>query len=282
MSYRKRGSSRYTLHSARSMPSGSAKGLHGKGQDKYPGISKNVNFHRSDKITAEMAFGSRSKRSQALDLVKMAEIAPNIEAYLKSPNRFDWPCVDTADARLIFSHKSKRSQAADLARAAKRKVPLEIWIKSSEHTDLQGVDTKNAKPGQKRVTKQRLRKWKIVPKKKADKAKKSKLEKQKALDHEFLNGKVSKEEYERKRTMPNKKEIVEKAQEIHMEQLAKEGLPTVTATEQELKENGTFETARANLMRGETSKADSQMLQYISDLRTELEPYGFDIVEREQ
>jgi hypothetical protein len=278
LSYHRKSDKTHYWPPKRKALSGSGKGVKGFGHghgDKYPGMSKNVDFHKSDRLVAETVFSQRSKRSQSQDLIRMATITPSLEVWLKNPNRYDFAGVDTPDPNLIFSHKTKRAQAADLARAAKRKVPLEVWIKDTAHADLKGVDTKNAK---------HVRKFKVVPKKTAEKAKKSKLEKQKELDHEFLDGKISKEEYERKRTggrMPKKEEIIEKAQEIHKEQLAKEGLPALSATEQELKESGTFEEARADLMRGETTKADSAMLQYIDDLRRELEPFGFDIVEHE-
>ncbi|MGA2309496.1 MAG: hypothetical protein ABSG57_08115 [Candidatus Bathyarchaeia archaeon] len=266
MSYQKKhGSSEYYLRSRRVLPTGS-RALHGNGHghgDKYPGINRNVDFHKSDKLVAEMAFSQRSKRSQAIDRVKLAEITTNLEAWLHSPNRLDFPGVDTPNGRLIFSHKSKRAQAADLAKAAKRKVPMEIWIKDTAHTDLKGVDTKNAKtqgPREKVV-----RKYRVVPKEEA-----KKLE---------MKVSESKEAKEKKHTLPSKAEILERAQEIHAEKEVKSGLPAKTAEEGELKESGDFEAARSELMSGEGSKADAQVLEYVHNINSELEPLGFKVVE---
>jgi hypothetical protein len=63
-----------------------------------------------------------------------------------------------------------------------------------------------------------------------------------------------------------------------MQEQERHGLPAITPEESELKESGAFEEARAELMRGEKSKADAQVEQYVHDLKGELEPLGFTIV----
>jgi len=245
MSYKRRNQREYQIDVRRQNIRSS---LHGRGgQKRYPGIN-----------VAKEAFEARSKRSKTQDLLKMAEIAPNVSAWLKCPNRLDLPGLDTPDAAMIFARRSKRSQAQDLARAARRKVPVEVWIGDPSRVDLQGVDT----PGSK---KPKPRRFKVVEEEEGKKLELKRAESEKTG--------------EKKHTLPSKQEIIERAQQIHMEKEAKQGLPTISAEESELKESGEFEEARADLMRGEKSKADAQIEGYIHDLNSELEPMGYRVVE---
>jgi hypothetical protein len=184
----------------------------------------------------------------------MAEIAPSVSAWLKCPNRLDIPGLDTPNAALVFSHRSKRSQAQDLARAAKKKVPVEVWIGDPSRFDVKGVDTPSSKD---------VRRFKPVPKEEAKKILEEK----------------AKEKKEPTRKLPTKEEILERAQERFQEKQTKVGLPAITAEEQELKESGLFEEARAELMRGEKSRADVQIEEYVHNLNSELEPLGFQVVQ---
>jgi hypothetical protein len=245
MPYQRHGEQSYEIESRHARgPSGTLKrkGFGSKGR--YPGINM-----------AKQVFAEKSQRSRTQDLLKMAEIAPSVEAWLKCPNRLDLPGLDTPDAALVFSHRSKRSQAQDLARAARRKVPVEIWIGDPSKVDLQGVDT----PGSK---KPKPRRFKVVEKEEGKK----------------LELKRATEEKKEGRKLPTKAEILERAQELHKVELVKQGLPVISAEEKELKESGTFEEARADLMRGEKSKADPQIEAYVHDLNGELEPLGFQVV----
>jgi hypothetical protein len=236
MSYKREHRRQYPIDAKRQSVKGS---LHGRGvQKRYPGIN-----------LAKQVFAEKSKRSQTQDLLKMAQIAPNISAWLKCPNRLDLPGLDTPDAALVFAHRSKRSQAQDLARAARQKVPVEVWIGDPSRFDIKGVDTPSSK---------KPRRFKPVPKEDAKK-----------IEAEKKQG----------RKLPTKGEILERAQAIHKEELVKQGLPAISAEEGELKESGTFEEARVDLMRGEQSKADAQIEGYIHDLNSELEPMGYRVVE---
>jgi hypothetical protein len=247
MSYKRHNQREYQIDVRRQNFRGS---LHGRGgQKRYPGIN-----------VAKEAFEARSKRSKTQDLLKMAEIAPNVTAWLKCPNRLDLPGLDTPDATMIFARRSKRSQAQDLARAARRKVPVEVWIGDPSKVDLQGVDT----PGSK---KPKPRRFKVVEKEEGKKLELKRIE--------------SKETEEKKHTLPSKEEILQRAQEMHKEELVREGLPALSAEESELKESGTFEEARMDLMRGERSKVDAQIEGYVHDLNSELEPMGYRVVEIE-
>jgi hypothetical protein len=212
----------------------------------------NARLHQGDKKVAEVVFQSRPLRSQSQDLIRLAPITRDLEAWLRTPNKLDFPNVDTPDAQLIFSHKSRRSQAQDLARAARRKVSLEIWIRDTAHSDLEGVDTKRKEP-------KTVKRFKICRKDQAKEAEKKQVE-------------------PKGRKLPTKPEIIQKAKEKFLEEQARMGLPTITPEEQELKEGGYFEGARAELMRGEESKVSGEVLKYIDDLRSELEPQGYTIV----
>lgn len=227
----------------RGLPSGTKRKGFGLGtKGRYPGIN-----------LAKQVFAEKSQRSRTQDLLKMAEIAPNVTAWLKCPNRLDIPGLDSPDAALVFSRRSRRSQAQDLARAARKKVPVEIWIGDPSKVDLKGVDT----PGSKKT-----RRFKPVPKEEAKK---------------ILEEKV-REKKESTRKLPTKEDILERAQERFQEKQTKVGLPAISAEEQELKESGLFEEARAELMRGEKSKADVQIEEYVHNLNSELEPLGFQVV----
>jgi len=236
MSYKQRKQQGYQIDIKRQSVKGpQTRGVH-KG---YPGIR-----------VAQEAFESRSQRAKTMGLLKMAEIAPSVSAWLKCPNRLDIPGLDTPNAALVFSHRTRRSQAQDLARAAKKKVSVEVWIGDPSRFDVKGVDTPRG---------QKPRRFKPVPKAEAEK--------------------IEAEKKKQGRKLPTKAEILERAQEIHKEKEVKQGLPALSAEESELKESGEFETARIDLMRGEKSKADAQIEGYVHDLNSELEPMGYKVVE---
>jgi hypothetical protein len=223
---------------------------------------------QSDTKTARRNFEKRSTRSQVQDLIRMAPLAPNLEVYLKAPNRYDYPNVDTPDPKLIFSHKTHRQQAADLAKLA-TKAPVEIWVRNTARHDIQNVDT----PGSKRaVIPEKTHKFKVTPKSKAKEETEKKTEKKKLAKAE----KPKKEKPRHK--LPTKKEILEKATELSMIDQLRQGIEPVTPEEPELKESGLFEEARRELMTGEGTKADSMVLQYIDSLKAEIEPMGFTIM----
>jgi hypothetical protein len=52
------------------------------------GGRKSKRFLRDTQI-ARQNFEKRSKRSQVQDLIRMAPLAPNLELYLKYPDKFD-------------------------------------------------------------------------------------------------------------------------------------------------------------------------------------------------
>ena len=195
------------------------KGGHGYGNQSRRGSfhsgkgKKGFRQKRSEVKLARQNFEKRSERAQEQDLMKIADIAPSIEAYLKAPNRFDFPNVDMPDPKLIFSHKTHREQAADLSKLA-TKAPVEVWIKDTSKHDLEGVDTPNSKNKANILKKRR---FKIVKKEKVkeelEKAKAETKEKAKALEKAEptdLNSPLTDSH------MPSHKEILEHAQQLYM------------------------------------------------------------------
>lgn len=71
----------------------------------------------------------------------------------------------------------------------------------------------------------------------------------------------------RGRRMPTKTEIIHHARRIELEDI---GLPTITPTEQELKEKGTFRKARLQLMRDPATEGQLQQRKYLDQLASEL------------
>jgi hypothetical protein len=216
-----------------------------------------------DTKIARRNFEKRSKRSQVQDLIRMAPLSPNLEVYLKAPNKYDFPNVDTLDPKLIFSHKTHRQQAADLAKLAS-KAPVEVWVRNTAEHDIENVDTPMHRKKQ-AVLPAKTHKFR-VKRKEAEKEELEKAEKPK------------KEKKPVGRKLPTKEEIFEKAKEIAMIDQVKQGIEPITPEESELKESGLFEEARAALMRGEDTIVDAQVLQYVDQLKAELEPMGFSIV----
>jgi len=239
--YHKQGKSSYSIPRKKS-------GQPGSHRRSYPGIT-----------VAGEVFESRSERAKTMDLLKMAEIAPNVTAWLQCPNRLDLLGLDTPDAALVFSHRSKRSQAQDLARAARRKVPVEVWIADPSKVDLKRIDTPSSK-------KPKPRRFKVVEKEEGKKLELKKAESKKV------------EEEKQGRHLPTSEEITERAVELFQEKQAKAGLSSITPEKNELAESGLFEIARQDLMRT-GSKVDSQVLEYVHNLNSELEPMGFRVVE---
>ena len=248
-------------------------------------------FSRSDKQKARKTFESRSPRAQAQDLIRMASIAPNIEVYLKTPERFDFPGIDTPDPKLIFSKKSPRERAADLARLAS-KAPLELWIKDTSQHDIQGVDTPIKGKKKQELT---PKKFKVVKKEDADKRKKDEAKVHEELEKVAKTEKVKKElELQAEKIkkedddadspiighkLPSHEEILAKATELFMKAQSKvEGLGETLPELSELQEAGYLRDAQLELMRDPGTGASEQVLQYIDSLKAELEPMGFSIV----
>jgi hypothetical protein len=139
------------------------------------------------------------------------------------------------------------------------------------------VDTPPSKNTKKpTVIPAKTRKYKVAEKAKA----KKELEKAEKKEEQTLKSKQPKKEKKKTegRKLPTKAEIIERATEMHLEDQARQGLPTITPEESELKESGLFKEAQNELMRGIDSIVDPQVEKYIHELKDELEPHGYNIV----
>ena len=265
-------------------------GNRSRGRSFGAGFGKRKGNQSSDTERAKRNFEQRSQRSQTLDLLKVADLAPNISMYLKSPERFDWCGVDMADARLIFSRKSIREKASDLARLAKIK-PLELWVKNTGEADIKNIDTPNAKT--KGMQTKILRKFRIV-RKQPEKEKPKETEKPKEAEKPKTPEKVEQKQTEKSilpkeldvnnplsdgSKMPSHKEIVELAQQLYMKDHARFG-ETTLPTEADLKseEADYLRKAQVALMTSESGKAEKKVMAYVDDLRNQLNALGFDVV----
>ena len=238
-----------------------------------------------DTDAARANFESRSKRAQSQDLVRLAEIAPSIQVYLRHPDRSDWPNIDTPDAALVFSHKSKRSQAQDLAKAAKIE-PVEVWIKDTSHSDIKGVDSPGSR--QAKIT----HKFKIATKEKAKKEIAEQQEKVKAKEAEKLKELATADVIniniplaESGRKLPTEAEILKEAQRLYQKEnfkaIHEESMPEQMPTKGELKEEGLLQAAKLNLMTSTDTKASRQTMDYIENMRAELNKIGFEVIPME-
>jgi hypothetical protein len=233
------------------------------------GFGRRKGKEAADTKRAKRNFEARSQRSQTLDLLKVADLAPNIGMYLKHPDRFDWSNVDTADARLIFSRKSVREKAADLSKMASR-VPLEVWVRDTSQHDLQNIDTPNAKT--KGIQTKILRKFRIVKKdKKTEKPKDEVTTKPKEEEHSpLVEG----------QHMPSEAEILAKAKELWLHDNARfEDLGGTQIPERnELREEGYLKKAQLALMTSEDTQNERKVLDYVGGLKDELEKIGFTVI----
>ncbi|MDT8781950.1 MAG: hypothetical protein IAX22_04810 [Candidatus Bathyarchaeota archaeon] len=227
MSYKARGGSGYNTQRKRSLS------FKKKGKNK------------ADQL-AQKNFASRNLRSRSIDLIRLAPIAPNIEAYLKAPNRYDWPGVDCIEGSLP-------EQAQEISKLSKNQQDVKIVVKNKAD------DT--AKPKQ----------FKVVEKDKVQK------ETEKELKIIETEAKVS------KRRLPTTEEIYQEAVRLWRKENTKpihEGFLENVAdpTRQELQEEGFLNQAKLNLMTSDDTEATRQTLDYVDNIRVELEKIGFTVI----
>lgn len=247
------------------------------------GSKKNgFNANRDETKQARENFESRSKQSQIQDLVKMAPLAPNIEAYLKTPEKFDWANVDGVDPKLVFSHKTAKEQAMDLARVAEKAQSVEVWLKNTAQSDLEGVDT----PKSKAEISAKTRKFKVVRKEKAKEETEKELKKAEEKVAELAKSELSQEPTENKRKLPTVDEIYAEAVQMWQKEnhLPKHGdmmENIANPTRAELKEEGYLNAAKLRLMTSEDTEASRKTFDYVDNVRQELERIGFTVVPME-
>lgn len=221
-----------------------SRGGHGYGNQRHSGSSwRGSGKAKRNTSLAKKSFEGRSKRSQAQDLHKYAEIAPNISAYLKAPGEYDWQGIDTPDK---------------LAGLAKEKGSVEMTIKDGSAKD-----------------KPKTHRYKVVKK---TEAKKEDAEKPKELAKSEDNNTILEKPTHK---LPSQKEILEKAQAMYMAENFKpkynDSAPEVLPTKGELSEEGYLQKAKLDLMTSEDTQASRQTLDYVDNLRGQLEKIGFTI-----
>lgn len=191
---------------------------------------------------AQENFDNRSLRSQHLDMIRLAPFAPNIEVYLKSPNRFDWPGIDHA--------KNLTEQAKEISDIKATNGDVSLVVKNPEAT----------------------KQFKVVEKDKAkDETEKELKRAEEQADKTTKNNLPTTEEIYAEAVRLWRKENTKPVHEGFLENVA-------DPTREELKEEGYLNQAKLNLMTSDDTVASRQTLDYVDNVRVELEKIGFTVI----
>jgi len=196
---------------------------------------------------AQRNFDRRSLRSQRIDLIRLAPLAPNIEAYLKAPNRYDWPGVDCIEG-------SFPEQAKGIASLSKEQPDVELIVNSKCEGQAQ------------------TKKFKVIEKDEAKEETARELERvEEQTDKTTKNNLQTTEEIYAEAVRLWRKENTKPVHEGFLEDVA-------DPTRQELKEEGYLNQAKLNLMTSDDTVASRQTLDYVDNIRVELEKIGFTVI----
>ncbi len=201
---------------------------------------------RSPDYLAKQSFHSCSPQAKRLDLIRLAPLAPNIESYLKTPNRYDWLGVDGIAG-------SFPEQAQEISKLTKEQSDVELIVNSKVEDATQ------------------TKKFKVIEKAKV------KDETEKELEIVETEAKAS------KRRLPTSEEIYKEAVRLWHKENTKpihEGFLDDVAdpTREELKEEGYLNQAKLNLMTSDDTEASRQTFDYVDNIRAELEKIGFTVI----
>ena len=188
-------------------------------------------------------FKGRSKLSQAQDLHKYADIAPNIVAYLRSPSELDWQGVDTP------------SKLAELTKKGK----VEMTIKDGSKKD-----------------KPKTHRFKVV--KKTDVKKEPEKQELKAEANNPIKEESAHKLPSAKEILEKAQQLYMKDNGRMDYQ---EGVGTNLPERNELAEEGYLQKAKLALMTSEDTVASRQVGDYVENLRTELNKLGFEVIPME-
>lgn len=226
-------------------------GYSARGGSTYNIKTKKGLFKRKEKRTADylakQSFSLRSPQAQRMDMIRLAPLAPGIEAYLRSPNRYDWPGVDgLAD--------SFPKQAEGIAKLSKEQPDVELIVNSQGEGPAQ------------------TKKFKVIEK---DKAKEETEKELKRVEEQA--------DKTTKTNLPSAEEIYNEAIRLWRKENTKpihEGFLEDVAdpTRQELQEEGYLNQAKLKLMTSEDTEAARQTFDYVDNIRTELEKIGFTVI----
>ncbi|MCL5949756.1 MAG: hypothetical protein M1490_04695 [Candidatus Bathyarchaeota archaeon] len=217
----------------------------GKGKGRFNPLAK-----------AKEVFSKRSEQSRIQDLTRIAQVAPNIDAYIQDPNKFDIPYVDMP--------KSQQETIEQLCRLASKE-PCDVTIKDKEAKKSKRV----------RIVKKETVKSEI------EKAVKEAEDKMIAELMTSENSPIL--EDKPKRRLPTQEEILAEAQQIWLKDnnaAVHEGFfEGVSAPEKgELAEEGYLQKAKLKLMTTQDTFAERQTSDYLDSMRQQLNKLGFDIV----
>lgn len=207
---------------------------------------RSLSFKKKGKFNvdhkAQENFDNRSLRSQHLDMIRLAPFAPNIEVYLKSPNRFDWPGIDHA--------KNLTEQAKEISDIKATTDDVSLVVKNPETT----------------------KQFKVIEKDKAkDETEKELKRAEEQADKTTKNNLPTTEEIYAEAVRLWRKENTKPVHEGFLENVA-------DPTRQELKEEGYLNQAKLNLMTSDDTVAARQTLDYVDNIRVELEKIGFTVI----
>lgn len=188
---------------------------------------------------------------------------------------------NTSLAKKSFEGRSRRSKAQDLHKYAEIAPNISAYLKAPGEYDWQGIDTPDklaglAKKGSVRIVVKDGNTKKTHHFKIAEKTEKKESEKELAKS-EDNNPILEKPTHK----LPSQKEILEKAQAMYMAENFKpkynDSAPEVLPTKGELAEEGYLQKAKLDLMTSEDTQASRQTLDYVDNLRGQLEKIGFTI-----
>ena len=226
-------------------------GYNARGGSTYNVKTKKGLFKRKGKRSADFlanqSFHSRSPQAKRLDLIRLAPLAPNIEAYLRSPNRYDWLGVDGIAG-------SFPEQAKGIASLSKEQPDVELIVNSKCEGQAQ------------------TKKFKVIEKDEAKEETARELERvEEQTDKTTKNNLPTTEEIYAEAVRLWRKENTKPVHEGFLEDVA-------DPTRQELKEEGYLNQAKLNLMTSDDTVTSRQTLDYVDNIRVELEKIGFTVI----
>jgi hypothetical protein len=220
---------------------------------KRKGFSTFRNFGKgrpnTDTAKALRSFEHSTSKSDSKAYMKFAEVTPGIVVYLQA-----WR--GSPDLQKIIQSKDDKEKAANLAGLAAQKGSAHLLVKD----DLA----------------KKTNRFKVLKKSEAKKEVQKEL---KAIEELSKNEETNPILDARK--LPTQKEILERAQQMYMHdngrQDFQEGVGTNLPERNELQEEGYLQRAKLDLMTSEDGRASRSVMDYVDNLRQELEKIGFTV-----
>ncbi len=188
---------------------------------------------------------------------------------------------DTSLAKQSFERRPKLSQKQDLHRFATIAPDIVAYLRSPAEFDWQGVDdpTSLAKIAEKGSVHMVIKDGKAKKTHNFKVVKKTEATKEPEKIELKTKDNPIKEESSRK--LPSEKEIYDRAVEMYQEENFKpkygDSAPEVNPTKGELAEEGFLQRAKLDLMTKTDTKASRDVMDYVDNVRQELEKIGFTV-----